>query len=148
MEDHLASSRALIGGTAEYLAPVAKQLGFSDPYLLWRGSEVLCVYRGAPFCLLIYCAMGHGVNMTVAVAKAAPDRWNPEGELGLGWLCDMLGAARWDSARRYDSSSERNCHIKELAERLPDLLSLATTYGPHLWRDLRQYSENKLKDRK
>ena len=118
-----------------FLVPGAQQAGFSSPLWIPRGpEETLAVFRGKPFDLLVYCAAGHGVNMTVTVAPEsnASRSWNPSDELGLIWLCRALGLPAWES-RRYGSSAERDAHIQELARRLLEFVSTARARGGALW---------------
>ena len=120
-----------------HLVPAALQQGFAEPnWIPGVADEVLCVMRGSPFDLLVYRALGHGINMTVTVAESSASAWNPEGELGLKWLCDLLGVAEWHG-QRYGTLAERNAHIQELSGRLPELVSASRAYGPALWPDLR-----------
>ena len=121
-----------------FLVPVAVREGLSNPTWIPRGSgEVLALHKGTPFDLLVYCAAGHGVNMTVTVASEASG-WNPSSELGLGWLCGSLNLAPW-TARRYATSLEGDSDVQELARRLPEVISAARARGSTMWVELREH---------
>lgn len=120
------------------LVPVAVGQGLSQPAWIPREpGEALALFKGAPFNLLVYCAGGHGVNMTATVAPEAKG-WNPSGELGFTWLCGSLNLQPWPDMR-YSTSSERESDIQELSRRLPEAISAARARGPTMWAELREY---------
>jgi hypothetical protein len=127
-----------IASVNKFLVPVAVGQGLSQPTWIPRDSgEVLALFKGTPFDLLVYCAAGHGVNMTVTVASEAAG-WNPSSELGFGWLCGSLNLSPW-SARRYATSSDRESDIQELSRRLPEVTSAARARGAAVWVELREH---------
>jgi hypothetical protein len=129
-----------VASITAFLVPEAQRVGFSDPIWIPRGrEEMLAIFRGNPFDLLVYCAAGHGVNMSVTVAptSGAKRNWNPSDELGLGWLSRALGLVPWKS-ERYRSSAERETDIQELARRLSEFVSAASARGDTLWSDIRE----------
>ena len=129
-----------ISSVKGFLAPGAVEAGFSTPLWVPRApEEALAIYRGSPFDLLVYCAGGHGVNMTVTVTPEgnAKPNWNPCDEIGLGWFSQALGLAPWISPR-YGSSAEREAHIQELCRRLPEFVSAARPRGAALWSEVRE----------
>jgi hypothetical protein len=132
-----------VAGVEEHLIAAAQREGFSAPAWIPRAAgETLCALRGEPFHLLVYLAIGHGINMTVCVTPEFRGAWNPEAELGLTWLCRFLGLPDWDGARRYRSYDERDEHIRLLADRLPGLAAAAKARGDRLWPELAAFVRN------
>jgi hypothetical protein len=135
----VSDSQDFITSVNRFLAPVAVAQGLSQPAWIPREpGEVLALFKGAPFNLLVYCAGGHGVNMTVTVAPEA-NGWNPSSELGFSWLCRSLHLQPW-LAQRYATSSDRESDIQELSRRLPEVMSAAVARGSTMWAELREYS--------
>ncbi len=136
----MSEPRDFVTSLDTFLVAGAREIGFVGPLWIPRHrEEMLAIFRGTPFDLLVYCAAGHGVNMTVTVAPEsnANRGWNSNDEVGLGWPAQALTLPPWRSPR-YGSSSELDTHIQELARRLPEFVAAARARGTALWSDVRE----------
>lgn len=128
-----ANLERFVSGVSRLVVPVAEELGLQSTWLPRHSDETLCALFDDSICLLVYLAMGHGINLTVCVAPTFDNIWYPPSERGLSWLTKYLGLAPWDNSRRYASYDGRDEYLLLLARLLPELVAAIRSEGTGFW---------------